>query len=58
MKVKKTELLAAEVRQIAFGLPDVCRELLLEAADRLEETNKIAEFYRKEAIKNGRKKAD
>jgi hypothetical protein len=58
LKVKKTELLAAEVRQIAFGLPDVRRKLLLEAADRLEETNKIAEFYREEAVKNGRNKAN
>ena len=52
MKVKKTELLAAEVRQIAFSLcSDICKEVLLEAADRLEDTEKIAEFYRKEAEK-------
>ena len=50
---KKTKLLVAELRVIALTLTSKhCRDCLNEAADRLEEIEKIAEFYRKEAEKN------
>lgn len=50
MGLKKTKLLVAEVRMIADTLTsDYCRESLLEAAQRLEDTDKIAEYYRKQA---------
>ena len=50
---KKTKLLVAELRVIALTLMSKhCRDCLNEAADRLEEIEKIAEFYRKEAEKN------
>lgn len=50
MSVKKTRLLVAEVRMIASVTANDCwREILEEAAERREETDKIAEFYRKEA---------
>lgn len=52
MSVKKTRLLVAEVRMIASLLTnDYWRNILEEAAERLEDTEKIAEFYRKEAEK-------
>lgn len=52
MKIRKTELLAIELRMIASSLLSRhCQEILEEAADRLEDTEKIAEFYRKEAEK-------
>jgi chorismate mutase len=50
MSIKKTKLLVAEVRMIASTLvSDYCRNILEEVAERLEDTEKIAEFYRKEA---------
>ena len=50
MAVKKTKLLVAELRMIADTLEsDYCRGILIEAAERLEDTNKIAEYYRKQA---------
>ena len=50
---KKTKLLVAELRVIALTLMSKhCRDCLNEAADRLEEIDKIAEFYRREAEKN------
>ena len=53
MAVKKTKLLVAELRMIADTLAnDYCRDILIEAAERLEDTNKIAEYYRKQAEKN------
>lgn len=52
MSVKKTRLLVAEVRMIASVTANDCwRNILEEAAERLEDTEKIAEFYRKEAEK-------
>lgn len=59
MSAKKTKLIVAEVRQIAFSIcSDVARKILIEAAERLEETDKIAEFYRRRAIRNERRKVD
>ena len=60
MSIKKTKLLVAELRVIADSFPsEHCREILGEAATRLEDTEKIAEFYhrklkrrRKEICKN------
>ena len=50
MAVKKTKLLVAELRMIADTLTsDHCRNILIEAADRLEDTETIAEYYRKQA---------
>ena len=50
--VKQTKLLVAEVRMIADTVENqYCRDILLEAADRLEETDKIAEHYRRLAEK-------
>jgi hypothetical protein len=49
MDVKKqsAKLLAAELRVIADSIPSkYCRDVLMEAADRLEDTNKIATFFR------------
>lgn len=55
--MRKTEVLATELRIIASSLlSQQCREILEEAAERLEETEKIAEFYRKEAEKRKRRK--
>lgn len=46
-KVKKTKLLVAELRMIAPTLMSQhCREILLAAAQRLEDTDKIAKYYR------------
>ena len=51
--VKKTQLLTAELRMIADTLTSkYCGDILREAAERLEETEKIAEFYRKQAEKH------
>ena len=51
--VKQTKLLVAEVRMIADTVASrYCRGILLEAAERLEETDKIAEHYRILAEKN------
>ena len=50
MAVKKTQLLTAELRMIADTLTSqYCRDILLEAATRIEDTEKVAEFYRKKA---------
>jgi hypothetical protein len=50
MRTKKTQLLTAELRMIADTLAsNHCKSILREAADRIEETEKIAEFYRKQA---------
>lgn len=47
MAIKKTKLLVAELRVIAPTLMSkYCREILLEAAQRLEDTDKIATFFR------------
>ena len=47
---KQTKLLVAELRVIADTLlSQYCKECLLEAAQRLEDTNKIAEYYRQKA---------
>lgn len=47
MKVKRTELLCIELRVIASTLTNEHnRDILIEAAQRLEDTEKIAEFYR------------
>ena len=56
MSIKKTRLLVAEVRMIASVLEnDLWREILEEAAERLEDTDKIAEFYHKEMEKKSRR---
>ena len=53
MSIKKTKLLISELRVIADSLPsEYSRNILKEAATRLEDTEKIAEFYRKKAQKN------
>lgn len=52
--IKKTKLLVAELKVIAFSLRNKqCRSILLEAAQRLEDTDKIARFYRNTAEKLG-----
>jgi hypothetical protein len=51
--VKETQSLTAELRMIADTLTSrYCRGVIREAAQRLEETEKIAEFYRKQAEKH------
>ena len=48
-KPKKTELLAEEVRQLAYNATNpVEREILIEAAVRLKDLLLIAEFYHHE----------
>lgn len=48
MATKKTKLIVAELRMIAKTLcSDYCREILEEAAERLEDTDKIARYYHK-----------
>lgn len=48
-KPKKTELLAEEVRQIAYNATNPTeREILIEAAVRLKDLFLIAEFYHRE----------
>lgn len=47
MEIKKTKLLVAELRVIADSFPSkYCREILKESAQRLEDTDKIATYYR------------
>lgn len=47
MAIKKTQLLVAELRVIADIQPNEhCRNVLIEAAQRLEDTDKIAKFFR------------
>ena len=59
MEQKKTKLLVAELRVIALTLcSQYCRDILNQAAERLEDTEKIAEFFRKEAIKNANVKVE
>lgn len=56
MSIKKTKLLVAELRVIADSInSEYCRKVLSDSASRLEDTDKIAEFYRKQASKNRRK---
>lgn len=51
--VKQTKLLVAEVRMIADTVASQhCRNILIEAAQRLEDTDRIAEHYRTLAEKN------
>lgn len=50
MAIKKTKLLVAELRVISLTLTNkYCRKILREAAQRLEDTDKIATFYRNKA---------
>ena len=64
MGIKKTKLLVAELRVIADTLAsEHCRNVLREAAQRLEDTDKIAVFYRNKAEllggdQNGRKRRE
>ena len=52
MKAKKTRLLSAELEMIAETLAsDYCRQILREAAERLHDLERIAEFYREEVLK-------
>lgn len=54
MPIKKTKLLVAELRMIADTLANRhCREILIEAAQRLEDTDKIARYYRNTAERLG-----
>lgn len=56
MRTKNTQLLTTELRMIADTLAsNHCKSILREAADRIEETEKIAEFYRKQAEKGAKK---
>lgn len=49
-KVKKTKLLVAELRMMADSLrSSYCRDILIEAAQRLGDTDKIAQYYRNKA---------
>ena len=51
-ELKKTKLLVAELRVIALTLrSQYCADILNQAAERLEDTTKIAEFYHKELEK-------
>lgn len=51
IKKKKTNLLVAEIKVIAFSVKNrYCRNVLLEAAERLEDTDKIATFFRNKII--------
>jgi hypothetical protein len=46
-EIKKTKLLVAELRMIADTIANqYCKDIILEAAQRLEDTHKIAVFYR------------
>ena len=57
MATKKTQLLVAELRMIADTLrSEHCQSILKEAAERLEDTEKIAEYYRRKAEKGARKR--
>ena len=54
MAIKKTKLLVAELRVIANQQPNThCRNVIRQAAQRLEDTDKIAKFYRNTAEKLG-----
>ena len=56
MSIKSTKLLVAELRMIAPTLASRhCSTILQEAAQRLEDTEKIAECYRKKAEKGAKK---
>ena len=56
MSIKKTKLLVAELRVIAGSLDNEhYRNILIEAATRLEDTDKIAEFFRKKTVRSKRK---
>ena len=49
MSTKKTKLLVAELRVIADTvISEYCRQVLNDAADRLEETDRYAEYLRVE----------
>ena len=53
MSIKKTALLAEELRIMANSVAsNYCKGELLEAAERLTDLEKIAEFYRKKAQKH------
>ena len=55
--IKKTKLLVAELRVIAdLQLTGHCKNVILEAAERLEDTDKIATFFRNKAEKRRREK--
>ena len=57
MSIKKTKLLVAELRVIADSFPsEHCQEILTEAATRLEDTEKIAEFFRKKSLSSRKRK--
>ena len=57
-KEKRTDLLAISLRVIAKSMENEYRAgVLLAAAQRLDDLDKIAEFFRREAIKNAPKKA-
>ena len=64
MLAKKTSLLVAELRVLAdLQMNGHCRNVVLQAADRLEDTDKIAVFYRNKAEllggdQNGRKRRE
>lgn len=48
MSTKKTKLIVAELRVIAKTLAsEYCAQVLEEAAERLEDTDKIARYYHK-----------
>jgi hypothetical protein len=54
MRVKKTKLLVAELRMIADTVANKhCRDIIIEAAQRLEDTDKIARYYRNTAERLG-----
>lgn len=51
LKKQKPELLAAQLRMIANSQSSIyCRAVLIEAASRLEDTNKIATFFRNKVV--------
>lgn len=51
LKKQKPELLAAQLRMIANSQSSIyCRAVLIEAASRLEDTNKIAKFFRNKVV--------
>lgn len=51
LKKQKPELLAAQLRMIANSQRSIyCRAVLIEAASRLEDTNKIAKFFRNKVV--------
>lgn len=59
MSIKKTKLLVAELRVIAGSLDNEhYRNILIDAATRLEDTDKIAEFFRKKSVRNCKRGGD